>query len=284
MSGKGVTVKESLELLATRAVEGDRAALEQLVGGLQHRVYNLALRMLWHPEDAEDATQEILLKIVVHLGGFRGESALMTWALRIAANHLLQVRRGRVEAQELTFSAFGEDLQRGLSDPAAAAADDPEQQLLEQEVKIGCTHAMLLCVDREHRLAYILGEVFELHHEVASEVLAISPAAFRKRLSRARQRIRAFMTEHCGLLSATAPCRCRRRIAPALASGRVDAANLLFVQRERVEHRGVSQETAEMDELHHIAAIYRGHPEYQTPSRMSDAVRRLLASGRFRVL
>lgn len=209
----------------------------------------------------------------------------MTWAWRIAANHLLQVRRSRAEAQDLTFSAFGEDLQRGLSEPAAAATDDPEQLLLEQEVKIGCTHAMLLCVDREHRLAYILGEVFELHHEVAAEILAISPAAFRKRLSRAREKIRAFMTGHCGLVSAAAPCRCRRRIAPALANGRVDAGNLLFVQREeRAWRRGVRQETAEMDELHRIAAIYRGHPEYQTPSRVSDAVRRLLDSGRFRVL
>ncbi|MDQ3439113.1 MAG: RNA polymerase sigma factor, partial [Planctomycetota bacterium] len=160
----------------------------------------------------------------------------------------------------------------------------PEQRLLEQEVKIGCTHAMLLCLDREHRLAYILGEVFELHHEIAAEALGTSPAAFRKRVSRARAKIRSFMTEHCSLVSPVAACRCRARIAPALAHGRVDPSNLLFVRRERQERSSVDRETAEMDELHRIAAIYRGNPEYQTPTRVSDAVRRLLDSGRFRIL
>lgn len=274
---------EDLESLARRAVEGDRAACDAVVTALQGRVYNLAIRMLWHPEDAEDATQEILLKIVVNLGSFRAESSLSTWALRIAANHLLHVRRSRVESQRLTFSAFGDDLRQGLTEPPASAADDPEQRFLEQEVKIGCTHAMLLCLDRAHRLAYILGEVFELHHEEAAVVLNVSPAAFRKRLSRARGKIRAFMSRHCGLVSASAACRCVRRIAPAIVSGRVDPDRLLFAQRAP-ERNPVAHEIAEMDELQQIAAIYRSNPEYETPERVTTAVRALLRSGRFRVL
>jgi RNA polymerase sigma factor (sigma-70 family) len=279
-----ISTPGTLEAIASRAVDGDRAALEQLVSALQRRIYNLALRMLWHPEDAEDAAQEILLKIVVHLGSFRGDSALMTWALRIAANHLLHVRRSRVESSELTFAAFGDDLQQGLSDPPAGPADDPEHRLLEQEVKIGCTHAMLLCLDREHRLAYILGEVFQLHHETAAQALAISPAAFRKRLSRARSRIRAFMESHCGLVTESAVCRCSRRVEPAIAAGRVDPQRLLFVTRDRSAYASVTQHTAEMDELHDIAAIYRRHPEYDAPERVSNAIRDLLDSGRYRVL
>ena len=51
---------ESLEALAARGRDGDREALEQLVGAIQRRIYGLSLRMLWHPEDARDATQEIL--------------------------------------------------------------------------------------------------------------------------------------------------------------------------------------------------------------------------------
>jgi RNA polymerase sigma factor (sigma-70 family) len=274
---------ENLEILASRAVEGDRAALEQVVIALQGRIYNLAMRMLWHPEDAQDATQEILLKIVVNLGSFRGESTLTTWALRIAANHLLHVRRSRVESAELTFSAFADDLQRGLAEPPANVEDDPEQRLLEQEVKIGCTHAMLLCLDRDHRLAYILGDVFELHHAEAADVLDISPAAFRKRLSRARGRIRLFMSQNCGLVSTAAACRCSRRIAPAIANGRVDPRRLLFAETQR-SRDSVGLETAEMDELHRIAAIYRGNPVCDTPTRVTDAVRGLLESGRFRVL
>ena len=51
--------ESTLEELASRGREGDRAAVEQLVEYIQHRVYGLALRMLWHPEDARDASQEI---------------------------------------------------------------------------------------------------------------------------------------------------------------------------------------------------------------------------------
>ncbi|HEX8945921.1 MAG TPA: sigma factor [Gemmatimonadaceae bacterium] len=82
-----------LEELAKRAVAGDGGALTAVVEGVQDDVYRLALRMLWHPQDAEDASQEILFKIVTSLATFRGESAFRTWALRVATNHLLNVRR-----------------------------------------------------------------------------------------------------------------------------------------------------------------------------------------------
>ena len=90
----------------------------------------------------------------------------------------------------MTFESFGQDLADGLVDVPAARSAEPDQRLLEEEVKIGCTRGMLLCLDREERLAYILGDVFELRSDEAGLVLDISPAAFRKRLSRARERLR----------------------------------------------------------------------------------------------
>jgi DNA-directed RNA polymerase specialized sigma24 family protein len=70
--------------------------------------------MLWHPEDAQDATQEILLRVVTHLSSFRGDSSFMTWVYQIAANHLLSCGRSRLEAQRLTFESFGKDLGEGF--------------------------------------------------------------------------------------------------------------------------------------------------------------------------
>ena len=116
----------TLEDVARRAIEGDRDALDRLVKELQADVYGLALRMLWNREDAEDATQEILFKIITSVATFRGESSFRTWALRVATNHLLNVRRSRVEEESLTFEAFGRDLADGLADlldPLAANAD-----------------------------------------------------------------------------------------------------------------------------------------------------------------
>ena len=86
-----------------KAQSGDRAALEQIVQQVQALVYGVSLRMLWHPQDAQDATQEILLRVVTHLAGFRGESNFQTWVYRIAVNHLLSWRKSRVEEQAFTF-------------------------------------------------------------------------------------------------------------------------------------------------------------------------------------
>jgi RNA polymerase sigma factor (sigma-70 family) len=266
------------EQLASRAVEGDGAALAALIEGIQDTVYRLALRMLWHPQDAEDATQEILFKIATSLATFRGESSFRTWALRVATNHLLNVRRSRVEDQRFTFDAFGRDLAEGLDDVPASRRDDPEQALLEEEVKIGCTQAMLLCLDRDERIAYILGDVFELQSPEASDVLGIAPAAFRKRLSRARQQVRDFMRGHCGLVNATARCTCAGRIAPAIETGRVDPRHLLFAQRGDPAPRRIPvlEAVEEMEHLHEIAAIHQSHPHPRVPERVGEEIRRVL--------
>jgi RNA polymerase sigma factor (sigma-70 family) len=275
----------SLEELVTRAREGDSRALEAVVRAIKDEVFGLAVRMLWYPEDAEDATQEILMKVVARLSTFRGDSAFRTWVYRIATNHLLDARRSRVEREELTFAAFGAQLAEGLSDPPAPATSAPDQSLLEEEVKIGCTTGMLLCLDRDHRIAYVLGDVFEMRSEDAAYALDIEPATFRKRLSRARERLRAFMREHCGLVSETAACRCTRRIDTAVRRGRVDPARLLFATHP-IRQRGlpVLEEIDEMDTLHAIAGVFQSHPDYAAPERVVESVRRLLESGRFSIL
>src|SRR5437867_8398419 len=116
-------MEASLEELVRRAREGDGESLERLVSGIQDRIYGLALRMLWHPEDAKDATQEILLRIVTHLATFRGKSRFLTWAYRVGANHLLTWRKGRIEGQGFTFESFGKDLQEGLEEKSPRPDD-----------------------------------------------------------------------------------------------------------------------------------------------------------------
>ena len=85
--------------IATSAAHaGDAAALEELLRNVQDRVYRLALRMLSDPEDAQDAAQEILLKIASGLKSYRGESAFTTWVYRVACNHLLNARTRRADS------------------------------------------------------------------------------------------------------------------------------------------------------------------------------------------
>jgi len=209
MKGERAT---TLEETARRAIDGDREALEGLVRALQGDVYGLALRMLWNREDAEDATQEILVRIVTRLSQFDFRSRLKTWAYRVAVNYVLDVRKSAIERLHLSFERFAEDLETGLQ---PAAPDDTERSMLIEEVKAACTMAMLQCLDRPHRLAYVLGELMEFSGPEAAEALAISPALFRKRLQHARQAILEFTKTHCGLVSDSAPCRCHRRVSPA---------------------------------------------------------------------
>jgi RNA polymerase sigma factor (sigma-70 family) len=263
-----------LEEQVERANRGDRAALERLVRAIQDDVYGIALRMLWHPEDALDATQEILTRVVTHLSEFRGESAFRTWVYRVACNALLSFRRSRLESQGLSFESFGADLEEGLEDPVPPVED----VILLEEVKIGCTLALLSCLDREHRLAYVLGEILELDGPEAAAALEISPEAYRKRLSRGRSQVLEFTRGHCGLVNPERPCRCRKRVPRAVALGRVDPARPLFAHdRARAGgFSGVVAEIRKLEEARRAAALYRSHPEPRSPTDFAQAMRALV--------
>src|SRR3954470_4025536 len=103
----------SLAEYVRAATAGDAAAAESLLTAIRDDVYNLSVRMLWCPDDAADATQEILMKVISRLASFRGECAVRTWVFRVATNHLLDVRRSRVEREDLSFESFGPSLADG---------------------------------------------------------------------------------------------------------------------------------------------------------------------------
>ncbi len=263
--------------LVDRAQRGDVDALEQLLESVRDDVYRLCLRMVTAPADAEDATQEILIRVMTRLSTFRGEAAVQTWVHRIAVNYLLDRKRSAAERLELSFDAFADDLQSGLSDPPVAS--EPEVALLTQELRLSCTNAMLVCLDRDQRVAYVLGEVFEVSSSQGAYICDVSESTYRKRLSRARSRLRSFLRENCGLVNPErAECRCERRITPAVESGRVDPANLVFARHPAAD------ETAEMESLYDAARLMRSHPKYLAPEKVSARIAELIRSGRYRIL
>jgi RNA polymerase sigma factor (sigma-70 family) len=256
--------------LVERSRRGDRLALEALVRAIADRVYNLAIRMLSDPADAADASQEILIRVVTNLGAFRGEAAFSTWVYRVAANHLLTMRQRRFEQMNVTFAMVDEHLDRCLTmfdrDPAGYETRDP---VLIEEAKIQCTEAMLLALDREERITYVLGEILELPSEQGAAILDIRPQAFRKRLSRARSRVEGFMAAKCGLTNPGNPCRCHKQVAPAVELGVLDADRLRFATHARRTARTIER-------LATAAEVFRSHPEYQAPDTFVDAMKRAL--------
>ena len=96
--------------LIQSALSGDSNSLTELLSEVKDSVFNLSLRMLGNIFDAEDATQEILLKIVMNLGSFKQQSRFSTWVYRIAVNHLITDQRKRSFQELLTFELMQKDL------------------------------------------------------------------------------------------------------------------------------------------------------------------------------
>jgi RNA polymerase sigma factor (sigma-70 family) len=264
-----------------RARSGDRNALEDLLRRHQAWIYNIAVRMLYHPQDAEDATQEILIKVLTRLSSFEGRSSVRTWLYRIVVNHVLNMKRGRVEVQygSFDFASYGASIDNTpeleLADPKGTSA---ETDLLVTEAMLSCTSGMLLCLDREQRLTFILGAIFEVSDTVAAEVLEITPDNFRQRLARARRDLRNFMNDKCGLVNQANPCRCAKKTRGFIQAGYVDPENLLFVRERIGEVREAAPKVHEalstLDEK--CAEIFRGHPFYKAPD-LAPMLRRLVA-------
>jgi len=114
-----------MEDLVQKALSGDKKALESLLTNVQSYIYNIAVRFLWHPEDAKDATQEILIKICTNLNQFKKESKFTTWAYRVAINYLKNTKRSRIEVRNISFHAFADDLENGY-DPAGYEEADKD--------------------------------------------------------------------------------------------------------------------------------------------------------------
>lgn len=251
------------------AQAGSLPALDRLLRQHQPWIFNLALRMVWRREVAEDATQEILLKAVTHLGSFEGRSQFSTWLYRIAVNHLLNIRKSEMEEKRLTFV----DLGQSLDDCPDSALPDESllpigHGLLVEEAKLGCITAMLMCLDRRQRLAFVLGEVFGVTSEQGAEILEVTPANFRQLLRRARQDLYQFMQHKCGLVNTANPCRCTKKAGAFMRHGWLDPHRRQFTAERLATVRAAAPDR--LDELQAAqqayAEVYRDTPLTHAPA------------------
>jgi RNA polymerase sigma factor (sigma-70 family) len=271
--------------LLEQAIGGDRAALEQLVLRHQAWIYNVAVRMVFRTHDAEEVTQEVLVKLITRLSTFKGESSFRTWLYRIVANHVLNMKQRLAETRSLTFSALGtaiaETPELDLPDPSTVPVDVP---LLVEEAKTACTTGMLLCLDRRQRLIFTLGEILGVSDTVGGDVLEMTADNFRQCLARARKDLHQFMNGQCGLVNTANPCRCAKKTRGFIEQGQVDPDRLEFVQlhvrRVREVVPAAVREIEDAVEAQH-AAIYRDHP-FLEPVDQVGWLRRMLDSDHVR--
>jgi RNA polymerase sigma factor (sigma-70 family) len=271
------------EELVLRAQAGERDALEQLFTRHQPWIFNIAIRMLGRRADAEDATQDVLVRALKSLHTFRCDSKFRTWLYRVAANHLLNVRREKWIASQAVCSFA--DASVGLRRVPEFDPPDPRTvpvpvEVLVEETKIGCMMGTLLCLDGRQRLVFVLGEIFGVCDEVGGEVVGVTPVNFRQILSRARKDLYEYLRGNCGLANPDNTCRCVRKTRAFIEGGFVDPQKLQFNADYRRQVREVADERA--DEwgdayVRFAASLYRDHPFYE-PAEQVAMVRRMLAS------
>jgi RNA polymerase sigma factor (sigma-70 family) len=274
-----------VDALVQQAREGNAEALEQLVVRIQDRVYGLAVRMLAHPADAEDASQEILIKIVTHLADFRGESSFTSWVYRIACNHLLTTRKRRAERQEFTFESCEQFIEAGVAASGTQSSPEAEQGLIMEELLLSCTQTVLLCLDRNLRIAYVLSDILDMTSSQGAAILDISPAAFRQRVSRGRKLLRNFMRNNCGHIDPSNRCTCAQMLPHAVRIGWIVPDKLLFSTHPSRNHQaGTTGEGLEhMEEEDRVHALFRSHPDYIAPKIVLENLRRILQSVRLAI-
>ena len=255
--------------LARRAADGDRLALSELLRRLQHPMYRLALRFLGHPEDAQDACQEILIRIVTHLGTFEGRSRFTTWAYTVATRSLLRTKRRLVESSVQGPEQFAAFLDAGMGD-IDTTIEEAEYRLLCEEIRISCTYGMLLCVPRPQRAAYLLADVVGLTDVEGAEVLECSREAFRQRVSRARRTLRSVIDNRCGLVDPANPCRCGRQIAASEQAGILRRDRLPLAEHPREAVRVWIEPVAkQLDDVIAIGNLYR-FDRFAAPAALWD--------------
>ena len=266
-------MKEPIENLIKNANLDDNKSLELVVLRIKDYVYNLSLKMLLYPEDAEDATQEILIKVITHLNTFNYKSKFTTWVYRVAINYLLTYKNQKYLRPTMSFDDYDRLIDNGQSNIIQYSKNEGELALLEEEVKVSCTHGLLLCLNPTDRMVYILSEILEFNSIQGADIMTITPDNFRKKLSRSRTKIRNFLNNKCGLSNPKNPCRCHKKIDFLINEKIITPKDLRF---SMFSQRSIDLVSG-LNELEKSIAIYRSVPQFEAPVAIFNNIKRMLA-------
>ena len=261
--------------LIAKSLEGNKAALTKLIKRHQDYIFNISLRLFLDTDDAMDATQEVLIKVITNLKTYQGKSQFRTWLYRIAFNHFLNAPQRKTEKMLMSPS------QQVLSNRKAIATQEVTEEWDEtviEEVRILCSTAMLMCLTREQRLLYVIGDVFGADHKLGAQLFNISPGNYRVKLHRAKADLLSYVSGRCGLVDAKNPCRCPKKTRQFIKQGIVDKHDLKFnVDFTYKISQVVTNEIEEVcDEVQlNLKELFKENP-FQIKSEIDDLLNHLI--------
>lgn len=264
--------------LIEKAVTGDKIALSELLKLHQDFIFNVSLKMLNNVTDAEDVTQEVLIKIITNLSGYDDQKAkFTTWIYRITFNHIINFRKSPWEKQNISFENFFQFMEN-IPDETIEDEEHSDWEDNIEETKVTCTSGMLMCLNREQRLIYILGDIFKIDQTIAADVLGLSAVNFRKKLSRTRQDLYQWMNNKCGLVNTNNPCRCRNKTKKLIEAGEVNPENKKWLSgyKDRIEaHTKSNIENFGTAKEDVYQSIFQKHP-FKTNLKANDIYNEIL--------
>ena len=152
-------------------------------------VYNVALRMMNHSEDAKDISQEVFLKAYRNIGNFDERSQFSTWIYRITANTCIDEMRKRKGRQSFSLEEELESEEGSMQRQVADAGETPEESMLREEQKSEILQA-LESLSPEHKVAVILRDIKGLSYEEIAEILELTLGTVKSRISRGRNQLK----------------------------------------------------------------------------------------------
>lgn len=265
------------------AASGNSDALEELLVSVQDFIFNLSLRMLGTISDAEDATQEILIKVMTNLSAFRKESKFTTWVYRIAVNYLINYKKSMFSQHPLSFEYYGSDIAAGSIENTDSLLMGIEKEDLSEELKMSCTNVMLQCLDSQSRCIFVLGTMFKIDSRIAGELLDMTPENYRQKLSRIKHKMADFLSRHCGLTE-TGYCSCQNRIGYAITQKRINPKNLVYCNLKKYDKKALTAFSENMEALDEMASVFSDLPAYQSPVSAKEFIGRLLSSSPMKII
>ena len=215
------------QILIQKSLGGDKLALNELVKLHEPFIYNVAWKFTNDENEAKDLTQEVLVKVITKLSTFEGKSSFRTWAYRIVFNQFLLTKRRPMENRWDNLDSFAKEL-NAIPSPDITFEEEQEQIFRTKTARTRCMSGMLMCLTREQRLMYILGDVFNIDHSIGAEIFGLSKDNYRVKLSRTRKEFHSFMNRQCGLVKLENPCRCSKKAKAMQAAGKMQTNKKLF--------------------------------------------------------
>lgn len=274
--------KEMFELI-DKAVMGDKDSLEIVILSVKDLIFNLSLRMLGSFSDAQDATQDIILKVMTNLSSFKKQSAFSTWVFKIATNYLIDYKKHMFAKMPLSFEFYAEDIVNANLEGVPDLTGGIDKNILSEELKMSCTNVMLQCLNASDRCIFILGTMFKLDSQIAGEILGLSSDAYRKRLSRIRKKVADFLKEYCGEYG-RGTCKCAKRLNYAIGNHRLNPNALDFNNANEISLQTIFDVKDAMEELYDVSTEFECFKMYESSENVKKFIIDFLNQDAFKVV